>query len=208
MQRSCGYFQQPQKPCLSRNKPSCCICSLPHQKRFAVNLWAGTVNNFMIWSSLLHPRLSAHIYRVFLEEILPKLLEEIPLTLRRNMWFQHDGTSDHSSRHVWEHLTATYNDRWIGWGRTVIWSPRSPDPTPLVFFLWGYMKPWFTHRQLILKRISLPVSLTQQQTSGRVIAFLHANENISYVCRKAVTVTTWQLRLYFGYNFCSEFFNT
>jgi hypothetical protein len=41
------------------------------------------------------------------------------------------------------------------------WPPRSPDLTPLVFFLWGYTKPWFTHRQLILKRILLPVSLTQ-----------------------------------------------
>jgi len=78
--------------------------------------WASTVNNFMIWSSLLPPRLSAHIYRVFLEEILPKLLEEILLTLRRNMWFQHYGTSYHSSRQVWEHLAATYK-RSLDWMR-------------------------------------------------------------------------------------------
>jgi hypothetical protein len=43
-----------------------------------------------------------------------KFPEEIPLTLRRNVWFQHDGTADHSSRQVREHLTATYNDCWIG----------------------------------------------------------------------------------------------
>lgn len=74
---------------------------------------------------------------------------------------------------------------WIGSDRTVVWPPRLPDLTPLVFFLWGYKKPWFTHRQLILKRILLPLSLTRHQSSGRVLAFLHANENICFVGRKA-----------------------
>jgi hypothetical protein len=159
------------------------------------------------------------------------------------MWFQHDGTSDHSSRQDWEHLTATYNDCWIGWDRTVAWPPRSPDLTPPVFFLCGYMKPWHAHRwigwgrtvswpprspditppvfficgymeplyahlQLILKRILLPVSLTQQQPSGRVMAFLHANENICYLCRKARHSGCVTTAITFWYNFCSEFFNT
>jgi hypothetical protein len=38
------------------------------------------------------------------------------------------------------HLTATYKDLWIGRGGTVAWPPRSPDLTPLDFFLCGYIK--------------------------------------------------------------------
>ena len=45
----------------------------------------------------------------------------------------------HFACQVWEHLTATYNDRWIGWGRPVAWLPTSPDLTPTDFFLWGHM---------------------------------------------------------------------
>jgi hypothetical protein len=79
---------------------------------------------------------------VFLKEMLPELLEEIPLSLKRNTWFQHDWAAADISRQVREHLTTTYKDRWIGrgGGGAVAWSPRSPDLTPLGFFLWGYIK--------------------------------------------------------------------
>ena len=30
--------------------------------------------------------------------------------------------------------------RWIGRGGPTAWPPRSPDLTPLDFFLWGYVK--------------------------------------------------------------------
>ena len=30
--------------------------------------------------------------------------------------------------------------RWIGRGGPITWPPRSPDITPLDFFLWGYVK--------------------------------------------------------------------
>ncbi|GBO37774.1 hypothetical protein AVEN_151048-1 [Araneus ventricosus] len=30
--------------------------------------------------------------------------------------------------------------RWIGRGAVMAWSPRSPDITPLDFYLWGYVK--------------------------------------------------------------------
>ena len=31
-------------------------------------------------------------------------------------------------------------DRWVGRGGPISWAPRSPDLTPLDFFLWGYVK--------------------------------------------------------------------
>ena len=61
-------------------------------------------------------RLSTQMYWVFLEEKLPEMLEDIPLALRRDVWFQHSRAAANFARQVLEHLTATYNDRWIGRG--------------------------------------------------------------------------------------------
>jgi len=37
-------------------------------------------------------------------------------------------------------LDATFSNRWIGREGPTHWPPRSPDITPLDFFLWGYVK--------------------------------------------------------------------
>jgi len=41
---------------------------------------------------------------------------------------------------VWEYLTTTYNNHWIGQGGPTAWPARSPDLTPMDFFLWGHIK--------------------------------------------------------------------
>jgi hypothetical protein len=62
-------------------------------------------------------------------------LEEVPLEVRREMWFQHDGAPVHFTNVVREYLGETFGNRWIGRG-----DPCSPDLTPLDFFFWGYMQ--------------------------------------------------------------------
>jgi hypothetical protein len=47
------------------------------------------------------------MYRVFLEEELPGMLEDIPLTLRRDVWFQHSRAAAHFIHQVLEHFTPT-----------------------------------------------------------------------------------------------------
>ena len=42
--------------------------------------------------------------------------------------------------HVREFLNETFPNRWIGRDGPIPWPPRSPDITPLDFFLWGYVK--------------------------------------------------------------------
>jgi hypothetical protein len=37
-------------------------------------------------------------------------------------------------------LGITWTERWIGRSGPIAWPPRSPDLTPLDFFLWGYVK--------------------------------------------------------------------
>ncbi|GBM52251.1 hypothetical protein AVEN_39767-1, partial [Araneus ventricosus] len=41
---------------------------------------------------------------------------------------------------VREFLDTTFPQWWIGRGAIMAWSPRSPVITPLVFYLWDYMK--------------------------------------------------------------------
>ena len=41
---------------------------------------------------------------------------------------------------VRQFLNDTFPDKWIGRHGPILWPPRSPDITPLDFFLWGYAK--------------------------------------------------------------------
>ena len=129
--RACGDFHT------SHNKHVCGEVNPPaaflhrHQQSFSVSVWADNVHDLLIWFYLLSLQLIAQIYRVFLEEVLPEFLEEIPFALRRNMCFQQDGAADHIARQGRKHHTAAYIDRWIGRCRSVAWLPRSPDHTPL-----------------------------------------------------------------------------
>lgn len=111
-----------------------------YQKKFSVNVWAGILDNYLIGPYILPNKLNGPTYLVFLRDILPVLLENIPLEIRQSAWFQHDGAPAHFSAAVREHLDRTYRHHWIGRGGPVPWPPRSPDLTPLDFFLWGYMK--------------------------------------------------------------------
>jgi hypothetical protein len=46
----------------------------------------------------------------------------------------------HFSKTVRAWLNKKFDDRWIGRGGPISWAPRSPDLTPLDFFLWGHIK--------------------------------------------------------------------
>jgi len=54
--------------------------------------------------------------------------------------FEQDGAHPHWGSHVRRFLDAIFPNRWIGRDGPIPWPPRSPDITPLDFFLWGYVK--------------------------------------------------------------------
>ena len=58
----------------------------------------------------------------------------------RRVWWLQDGAPPHRRRIVFEGLEELFQDRVIALNRQVEWPPRSPDLTPLDFFLWGYLK--------------------------------------------------------------------
>ena len=103
---------------------------------------AEIIDSFLIGPVILPNSLNINNYLIFLQEILPTLLEDLPLLLRQNMWFIHDGAPPHFSVPVRQYLTTIYPNQWIGRGNDapVKWPARSPDLTPCDFFLWSAMK--------------------------------------------------------------------
>lgn len=61
------------------------------QRRFSPNVWMGIISNHLIGPYFLPHNLNGETYENFLRQDLPDLLENIPLNLIRDMWFQHDG---------------------------------------------------------------------------------------------------------------------
>ncbi|XP_076320494.1 uncharacterized protein LOC143230577 [Tachypleus tridentatus] len=55
-------------------------------------------------------------------------------------FFQQDGAPPHFHRDVRVYLDASMPDRWIGRRESVEFLARSPDLTPMDFFLWGFLK--------------------------------------------------------------------
>jgi hypothetical protein len=60
--------------------------------------------------------------------------------LDKKIYFQQDGAPIHFSKEVRAWLDEQFCERWVGRGGSISWAPRSPDLTPLDFYLWGYIK--------------------------------------------------------------------
>lgn len=85
-------------------------------------------------------RLTAPDYLTFLQNELQNLLDDLPLNRIANITFQQDGCPVHSSRVVTNFLNNKYGGNWIGRHGPIKWPPRSPDLTPLDFYVWGRAK--------------------------------------------------------------------
>lgn len=158
----------------------------PHnyQHRFSVNVWAGIVNSTLLGPVFLD-RLSGETYLQFLTETLPVLeYESIPLAYLRDMYFQHDGAPAHYCREVRQHLDTVYPGRWIGRGGPRAWPPRSPDITPMDFYLWGHIKTMvysgreITSRDMLIDKINC--AFNQIKTNSEVLA--RVNEQLIFRC--------------------------
>jgi hypothetical protein len=82
-----------------------------YQNRFSVIVWAGIVGDSFIGPYLMPSLTNGQRYVTFLRETLPLLLEDLPLDVRRRMWFQHDGAPAHSDRNAREYLNERFGNR-------------------------------------------------------------------------------------------------
>ncbi|GFX83613.1 uncharacterized protein TNCV_325621 [Trichonephila clavipes] len=98
---------------------------------------SGIVHNNLVGPYILPSRLTGRTYNIFLQEVLPELLVDVPPSVRSRMWFQRDGAPVHFSKNFGNHLDTVYGQHWIGRCWPVPWPPRSPDLSCLDFFLLG-----------------------------------------------------------------------
>ena len=76
------------------------------QRRFSVNVWCGVLGNRLIGPLVFDHNLTGNTYEAFLRNELPGLLEDIPLMIRSQMYFQHDGVLPNYTLHVREYLNG------------------------------------------------------------------------------------------------------
>ena len=79
-----------------------------------MNVWCGVLGSRLI-GSFVFDNLTGNTYEAFLRHELPGLLEDIPLIIRSQMYFQH-GAQPHYTRHVREFLNESFPNRWLGRG--------------------------------------------------------------------------------------------
>jgi len=105
-----------------------------------MNVWCGVLGNKLIEPFVFDNNLTGNAYEVYLRNELPGLLEDIPLMIRSQTYFQHDGAPPHYNQHVRDYLNESFPNRWLGRGGPIAWPPRSPDLTTIDYYLWAQIK--------------------------------------------------------------------
>ena len=115
-----------------------------------INVWAGILGDGIIGPIVIPGNLNGDMYAEMLHRsIEPLIVRELEnqrdihgnLSLEeRLLHFQQDGAPPHYVVAVRQWLDDHYPNQWIGRRGPVEWPPRSPDLTPLDFFLWGHLK--------------------------------------------------------------------
>jgi hypothetical protein len=67
-------------------------------------------------------------------------LDNLPLAVRRNLFYQHDGAPPHCNYVIDNFLQYAFDGQWIANNGPYLWPPRSPDLSVLDFFIWGTIK--------------------------------------------------------------------
>ena len=102
-----------------------------------INVWCGLMHNQIIGPFIFaESTITANIYLDMLKHYVVPQLEEF----QPRVVFQQDGAPPHWGLIVCDFVNETFPNRWIGRNGPTPWPPRSPDITPLDFFLWGYVK--------------------------------------------------------------------
>lgn len=111
-----------------------------YQQRWSVNVWAAIHGNTIIGPVILPPTLNRHSYLDLLNNDLAGYLNTLSPEERNAAWYQQDGAPAHSVVEVRNRLNELFGNQWIGRYGPHRWPARSPDLTPLDFFLWGTLK--------------------------------------------------------------------
>lgn len=110
------------------------------QRRFSVNVWCGILGDQLIGPFFIDGSLNQETYHTLLNENLQNFLDELPLADLNRIFYQQDGAPAHNARVNTDWLNIQFENRWIGTSGPIQWPARSPDLSPLDFWLWAYLQ--------------------------------------------------------------------
>jgi len=106
-----------------------------HQTTFSINVWGSADCPVRLPKWLTGPT-----YWEFLErltrDILPDVLDDVPLQLRVGIWFVHDGASPNFSLIARQYLNGHFPGKWIGRNGPIAW-PLVPRILILSIYTFG-----------------------------------------------------------------------
>lgn len=134
-----GMFNRKNTHYWSQHNPLQFVEANP-QRRFSVNCWCALMGSKVLGFRFFEGNLTGARYLELLRESLVECLEDIEFETRQNIYFQHDGAPPHNLGQVGNLLEEYFPNRWISNNGPIRWPARSPDLTPMDFFLWGRVK--------------------------------------------------------------------
>ena len=103
-----------------------------------VTVWGGLCSSGLIGPFFFDNTVTGESYLKMLNEKLWSIVSKRDDCA--DLYFQQDGAPAHYAVSVRKWLDEHFPGRWIGRRGPVEWPARSPDLTPLDFFLWGVLK--------------------------------------------------------------------
>lgn len=110
------------------------------QRYKKVNVWCGIFYDRIVGPYFIEHNLNEHVYLEILNTFVLPFLNALEPEVRRNLFWQQDGCPAHCTLLVRQWLNEHFGERWIGRFGPVHYPARSPDLTPMDYFLWGVLK--------------------------------------------------------------------
>lgn len=150
------------------------------QGRFGFNVWMALLGNRILAYEVYNENLNSQRYLDVLERNVSNFIDNMPLLERNKLYFQHDGAPPHNAHIINEYLNVNFGDQWIANAGPVRWPARSPDLTPLDFFLWGFLK-----NKIYLKKSNTIEELREKfESAMREVTNIHIHNAIKGVQRR------------------------
>lgn len=122
------------------NKNEKKIIEVKTQGRKSVKVWCAILRSRILGPIFYDENLNSARYFQLLSNNIQELIEnQVPQIEIRNLIWQQDGAPYHRSQETSQYLSNRYR-YWIGENGNLAWPARSPDLTPMDYFLWGTLK--------------------------------------------------------------------
>ncbi|CAH2245219.1 jg24982 [Pararge aegeria aegeria] len=112
----------------------------PEEDIVKVHVWAGIHRNEIIGPIFIDGNLNTAKFLELLSGPVADYLEELPLNVRQQLWYQLNGLPAHSVPVARERLSEIFGKQWIGRNGPCEWPPKSSDLSPLEVALWKNIK--------------------------------------------------------------------